>query len=120
MSNEAFVNSLAEEYKNMIENEYDEDYEINPMNWEKMIYTLNYLVKVAEKLGGKVEPVELIPKEKNGYIEAVFDVFDLCGNEIQEFTDIIKMANVFSIEPLADNKIRIGININEVYQKKII
>ena len=118
MENEEFIKELSKKYEQIINKRNDADYMLNQENWKKLLSVLDYLTNAAQRLGGKVEPVNLIPREKHGYIEAVFDIFDIYGDSVKDFAKAVEMVDVFSIEPLTTGEIRIGININSVYEKK--
>lgn len=118
MSNEDFVKELGKKYEEIISKRKDSDYRINEANWAKLLSVVDYLSNAAEKLGGRLEPVVLIPREQHGYVEAIFDVFDIEKSSIKAFTEAVRLVDVFSIEPTADDKVSIGVNINYVYEKK--
>lgn len=117
MTNDEVIKELAKKYESVISQRNDADYQVNQKNWTKLVTILDYLNTEAERLGGKLEPVQLIPKEKHGYVEAVFDVFDVCGESLKAFIAAVSLADVFSVEPLESGQIRIGLNINDVYEK---
>ncbi len=119
MTNDEFVTKLGEKYEDLIKSRNDSDYQVNPKNWAKMTKLVDFLVETSEELGGKVMPVELIPKEQHAYIEAVFDILDIYGENVKKFADAIALADVFSVESLINEKIRVGFNINEVFIRKV-
>jgi len=118
MTNDEIIKELSLKFAQVMNEQNDADYQINKKNWTKMVVVMEYLDAEAENLGGKLEPVRLIPKEKHAYIEAYFDVFDLYGEGLEAFIHVLKLVNVFSIEPTNDGRVKVGININNVYEKK--
>lgn len=114
---EELIKELAKKYESVIEQRDDLDFQVNKRNWTKLLTVLDYLSIEAEKLGGKIEPVHIIPKEQHGYVEATFDVFDVYGESLKAFIQTLSLADSFSVESLIDGKIRIGVTINGVYQK---
>jgi hypothetical protein len=113
-----YVREFAKKYEAMMNERNDADYQINPKNWIKLLTVLEYLETEVARLDGKLEPVRLIPKEQHGYVQAIFDIFDVYGENLKVFTHVLKLADVFFIDALTNGKIRIGLNINDVYVKK--
>lgn len=118
MTNDEIIKELAQKYESVINQRDDSDYQINQKNWTKLISVLDYISTAAAEFGGRLEPINLVPKEQHGYIEAVFDVFDVYGESLKAFIHALNLVDVFSVEPLESGQIRIGININNVYEKK--
>lgn len=118
MTNDDIIKELAKKYEAVINQRNDADYQINQKNWIKLITVLDYLNTEAERIGGRLEPVQLIPKERHGYIESVFDVFDVSGDSLKAFIHTLNLVDVFSVEPLVNGQVRIGMNINDIHEKK--
>lgn len=111
------IQQLAKKFEGVIKSRNDADYQINSKNWTKLLTVLEYLDTEAKNLGGRLEPVNLQPREQHGYVEAIFDVFDVSGDGVKALSTALQLVDVFSVEPLESGQIRIGININNVYEK---
>lgn len=116
MTDDDFM-KFSKKFEEVVGKRKDEDYQINEENWKKFVTVTEYLDNKARELGGSLMPVALIPKEQHGFIEAEFDVFVIRKGFIEDFTKAIRLVDVFSIEPTTDDKVRIGVNINYVYEK---
>lgn len=95
----------------------DENYTINKDNYEKYLFVLGNLLKMAKEQGGKLEDIDIQPKQQHAFVTVVFEMIDLYGENVKTFTDMVEKVDVFSVEPLTDGTIRVGVTINNVFVK---
>lgn len=98
MTNEDFVRKVGIIYNQIMNLRKDEDYVINPPQVEKLLKVFDFFQKAADRLGGEVELRDLVPREQRGDIIATFVVFDIYGEDVQKFCDVMKDCSVIGID----------------------
>lgn len=104
MNNEEYVARLGFLYQHILNLRNDEDYVINQPQMDKLVEVLSFFIEEGEKQNGTVEPVRLVPREEHSGVTATFLIFDLCGNTIQRFADVIRYTSAVCIDSLSDGK----------------
>ena len=77
-------------YEAVMEKERNGDYVADLEQFRRYEEALDFFSDIARKCGGEVEACELIPKERHGGITATFTVFDVYGEDLKRFCEIMK------------------------------
>ena len=115
MDNEKYVKRLGEIYNKVMELRKDDNYVVNQQQLDKLTDVYNFFLDMSEKCNGEVEPVELTPQEEHGGVTAKFLVFDVFGDDIQRFSEIIKYTSAMTIDSELDHRICISVTVPDVF-----
>ena len=119
MSDVDFCKMIADYYDEYLANEKDEDYVINPPQWENLLTITEYFQKLAAKCGGVFEPDPIVPKAMRGGVTVTLTMLDLGDvKEISEFCLAILKADAVCIDALIDGRICISVSVPYVFVKK--
>lgn len=102
MTNEEYVKRLGMLYNEVMSFRKDENYIINQPQMDKLVEVLEFFIDTAAKLDGRVEPVKLVPKEEHSGVTATFIVFDVIGEAVQRFCDVMRYCSAISIDGTED------------------
>jgi hypothetical protein len=115
MTNEEYVKRIGQLYDKILSLRNDDDYAINQPQMDKLLDVLNFFLDVAEKNDGKVEPVQLVPKAEHGGVTATFVVFDIFGDDIQRYCDVMRHTSAITIDSTNEGSICISVTVPEVF-----
>lgn len=118
MTNEEYVRRLGILYNKVLSLRKDSDYIVNQPQMEKLVAVLEFFLDMADELEGKVEPVQLSPKEEHGGVTATFLVFDLYGDKIPRFCDVMRGCSAIGIDANTNGEVCISCTIPEVFVHK--
>lgn len=113
-----FLGDVFQLYEEEMNKRNNADYEINS---EQMAYLANayrFFVKKAHDHNGKIDPFFYNPKEEVGHLDAHFYFFELSGEDLLEFSEILKHFSVITIDATLDGVTHFSINVPNVYRKK--
>lgn len=99
MTSEEYLARLGVLYQKLMSIRKDDDYVINQKQADRLVAIMNFFMDTAKKIGGKVEPLKLVPHEEHGGVTASFLVFDIYGEDVQKFCSVMKYASTIGIEP---------------------
>lgn len=116
MTGEEYVRRLGVLYDEILRLRKDDDYAVNQPQMDKLVAVLNFFLDAASELDGKVEPVMLAPKEEHGGVTATFLVFDIYGDKVQRFCDVMRHTSAITIDS-ADEGICISCTVPDVFVK---
>lgn len=71
-------------------------------------------MNAARKSNGNVEPIGLSPKEEHDGVTATFVVFDIYGDDVQQYCKVMSYASAITIDGTEDG-ICISVTIPEVF-----
>lgn len=114
MTNEEYVKRLGQLYDKILHLREDDSFVINQPQMDKLIEVLNFFLDAADKCNGTVEPVKLIPKAEHGGVTATFVVFDIYGDDIQRYCDVMRHTSAITIDA-TDAGVCISITVPEVF-----
>lgn len=117
MNHEDIAKMFADAYENVMSKRDSKDYEVNPIQWKRLIDLVQFLYETAE-YDGKVLPVNLVPKEIVGGVTAEFTLFYIHGNEVLKFCEVLKHASAVSVDATTDGQVVISATIPNVFRKK--
>ncbi len=118
LDDEEWVGALGRAYQNYLDGLNDEDFIINPLQMEKLAKSFKFFKKMAKEFGGKIEPLEISPKEQHGGFTIRIPQFTVRGNEIEEFCEVIKGLSALEFCPICDHPIEISTSISNVFVPK--
>lgn len=118
ITNEEYVAKLGALYKKVMSFRKDSDYIVNQPQMDKLVKVLEFFLEMARKSNGKVEPVELIPREEHGGVTATFLVFDIYGDDIGRFCDVMRFTSAITIDSVIDEGICISCTVPDVFIHK--
>lgn len=118
LSDKEYVSRLGKLYGKVLSLRKDSDYVINQGQMDKLLAVLNFFVGLSGDLDGKVEPLELIPREENGGVTATFPVFDVYGDQVTWFCNVMSGCSAITIDP-TDEGVCISCTIPDVFVRRI-
>lgn len=117
VSNEEYVARLGVLYHKILSLRDDKDYVVNQPQMDKLVEVLNFYLDEAKKQNGSVNPVVLSPREEHGGVTATFLVFDIYGDTIQRFCDVMRNTSAITIDSTTDG-ICISCTVPDVFVPK--
>lgn len=114
MTDAEYVKRLTLLYQKVLSLREDKDYVINQPQAEKLIKVLTFFMDEVEDQDGELEPVRLVPKEEHGGVTATFLVFDLYGEKVQRFCDVMRVCSAITIDSIEEG-VCISCTIPEVF-----
>lgn len=118
MDYENFLMEAFEEYQAEMDSRDNADYMVNRPQLQKLAGAYQFFVEYANDNGGKVDPVEFIPKNEHCGVTAYYTLFAPFGEELEKFKQVIQDASAISIDSLVNGDICISINIPNVFMQK--
>ena len=94
------------------------DYEVNMVQFQKLIDAYSFFIKVASDCGGEVEPFRIEPTAVHGGLTAYFELLFLHGDEVEKLSQILSGVSAISIDTMVDGRVCISFTIPDVYKKK--
>jgi len=113
-----FAKRLMQEHQKAMEEFDPNDYEADPEQLAKLNDLVDFFKKAAKDLGGKIESISLDPANPPNGVTANFIVFDLFGDEIQRFCDVIRACSAISMDVTVNDEISISCTIPGVFVHK--
>lgn len=108
------MNALGKE----MEGVSTQDFEVNPDQMKKLSNLVEFFKKAAKDLGGKIESVSLDPSNPPSGVTANFVVFDLFGEDVQRFCDVIRSCSAISMDVNTNDEICISCTVPDVFIRK--
>lgn len=115
MTDLEYVRRLGIIYQEVLKLRKDSDYRVNQPQMDKFVKVLDFFMDEASAQGGTVEPVKLVPKEGCGDLTAMFLVFNLYGDKVLRFCDVMRNCSAIGIDTLADGRLCIACTVPDVY-----
>lgn len=117
MTNEEYVARLGILYNKIMSLRKDSDYVVNQSQMDKLVQVLEFFIDEAKKQDGTIEPIRLVPREEHGGVTATFLVFDIYGDTVQRFCDVMRHTSAITIDSCTDG-ICISCTVPEVFVHK--
>lgn len=118
LSDEEFFRIFGEVYDEYISSKKDEDYEINPPQWFKLLRVIKYFFDLAKANNGKVVPCHLMPRFENGGVTAYFNVIDFHANDIPTLCEMLSQVSSITIDATTDGYVCVSVSVPNVYIEK--
>lgn len=114
MTDTEYIQRLGIIYQEVLKLRKNDHYRINQTQMDKFVKVLDFFMKHTIE-DDYVEPVNIAPEELHGGVTAVFVVFDVSGQEVQEFCNVMRDCSAISIDSLEDGRICISCTIPDVF-----
>ena len=118
MSDKDYAKYVWELYEEAMASRNDADYEPNPEQMKKLIEGFTFFMEMAVSCHGTVEPLSLVPKKESCGITAYFRVFNLIGDDLKRFCEIVQGFSAMSIDSLVDGTVCLSFTVPKVFRKK--
>lgn len=115
LNDKEFAKRFAKACDEMVHRYSKEDFEIDPVQLDKLTDLVAFFSKAANDLGGKIDSIDIDPMTPPSGVTASFIVFDLAGDDIQEFCDVIRECSAISMDVTEDDKISISCTIPRIF-----
>lgn len=112
------LQQLGIEYLKLLEESKDKHYEINEVQYKKLERVILYFKKYIKENGGSADPIDLTPNIGGNGLTCYFTLFDICGDEVQEFCDVIKGVSAFSLDATNDGQVCISVTVPNIFISK--
>lgn len=117
MTDVEYIKRITQLYGAVLSLRKDDDYVVNQPQMDKFVEVLDFFMNEARENHGKIEPVNLSPKEEHGGVTATFIVFDIYGEDIQKFCKVMSYTSAITIDGTEDG-ICISVTVPEVFVQK--
>lgn len=114
MTNAEYAKRLGSLYDKILQLREDDNYVINQPQMDKLIEVLDFFLDTAKKCSGEVEPVKLTPRTEHGGVTATFIVFDIVGDDIQRYCNVMRHTSAITIDGTEDG-ICISVTVPNVF-----
>lgn len=114
---EDFLSVAGRIYEKVLSERNNEDYVFNPPQMEKYLKVVEFFVKMADECNGKIQPLHLEPKATSGGVTAEFLLFDVFGDMIPRFSEIITYLSAISIDNSCDG-VCVSVTVPDVFIHK--
>ena len=92
-----------------------DEYQINPQQLQKLVDLIDFFKKAAKDLGGKIESIDIDPAAPPNGITANFVVFDLFGEDVQRFCEVIRHCSAISMDVTINDEVSISCTVPNVF-----
>ena len=120
MTNEEYVKRLGEMYNKIVALRTNDDYVVNHEQMEKLADVMGFFTDMSQKQNGEIEPIALSPKEEHGGVTAKFLVFDVYGEDLKRFCEVLQKTSAMSIDSEESGRVCISVTVPNVFVPKEI
>lgn len=113
----SFAKDFAKFYDELISTEKSEDYEVNPVQWRRLMDIIQFFYDKID-VTDKMHPVKLIPQKIVGGATAEFVLFHVCGEEVSKFCEVLQHASAFSLDANLKGMVIMSVTVPNVFKKK--
>ena len=113
-----FSKRLVSAYQKATENINPDEYIVDIEQFRKLNNLVEFFKNTAKELGGKIESIDINPAEPPNGVTANFIVFDLFGDEIKRFCDVIQHCSAISMDVTVKDEICISCTIPGIFVRK--
>jgi len=118
MTDKEFARKLVAAFDLEMQNMKPEDFEVDEVQLEKLKKLAMFFDKAAKDLGGKIVSVDLDPLVPPCGITANFIVFDLFGDEVKKFCDVLRECSAVSMDATDSGEVSISCTIPGIFVEK--
>lgn len=115
---EVDLKEVWEIYKKDLDSRDDKDYEMNQTQMKKLFRARSFFVRYAVENGGRVEEMDMSPKQKNCGVTGYFTFFSPFGEQLDEFKEIMQDISAISIDSLKNGDVCVSVIIPDVFVKR--
>lgn len=118
MEDKELLKKIGKIYNEVMSLRKDSDFEVNPLQMDKLLDIISFFMREANTYGGKVDKPDIRPREEHGGVSATFVVFDLYGDRLTEFCDVLRNCSAMSIDATEDSEVCISVTVPNVFTRK--
>lgn len=118
LNNEEFVKKFGTDYLSVLDKATAMRYDINEEQFQKLYDLAEFIKKYVDDNGGRVDLINLDPREIHSGITAYFVVFDLAGDDLARFCKVLSDASAVSFDCTQDEEVCVSITIPNVFVKQ--
>ena len=118
MTNEQYAKRLSQLYDKVLKLRSDKDYIVNQAQMDKFVELVEFFSDETKYGGGKIDDIDITPKEEHGGLTASFIVFDVFGDRIQDMCKVLAYTSAISIDATKDCRVCISMTVPNVFVKK--
>lgn len=118
ISNKEFAKRLSAMANEVLQSVSMDELDLNREQLQKFDDLVNFFESSAVALGGRIDSINITPAFGVGDLTASFIVFDLAGEDIQRFCDVIRNCSAISMDVTADDKICISCTVPNIFTLK--
>lgn len=113
--NEQIVKEFGKQYVKVLQEAERLNYCVNYTQFEKLDKIIKFFNGYIKDCGGAIQSVLLTPQEIHGGLTANFGVFDISGDQVAKFCDVLKDASAVSIDATLDGEVCISLTVPDVF-----
>ena len=119
LEDQKYVGEFGKLYNQIMALRSDKDYVPNPPQMDKFLDLVQFFLnKKRESSEATVDPNGFSPRECHGGVTATFIVFDVSGDEVKEFSKVLKNCTAVSIDAVGDSMVEISCTVPNVFVHK--
>lgn len=112
-----FLLMIGKIYEAEMAKRSNEDFVVNPPQMKKFIAVLGFFLDLADCENGRIEALDVEPKQENAGLTATFPLVDIYGNNKEHFFEIISYVSAITMEA-TDNGVCLSVAVPEVFVPK--
>lgn len=106
-------------FKKIMENRKDSDYEIDPIQFQKLLILAEYFEKLAKSEDAELKPIDLIPSDINGEVTLKTEYIGFVGyDEVLEFCANASLCYAIDITGNLDGSFDLSFAVQNVFRRK--
>lgn len=114
-----FIENVYGIYEALMQQRDNADYVVNWPQAQKFYRVWKFFQEEADNTNGSyLDPLYLQPKEEHGGLTATFLVFDISGERIKTFSEIIGYTSAVSMDATDDGRVCISVTVPNVFVPK--
>lgn len=118
MTDTEFVKRFGKQYLSVLQDAEKLHYKLNEEQFIKLFNLVEFFKDyVKSEKSGKIDSIDLDPKEIHGGLTATFVLFDISGNQIKEFCEVLKDTSAITLDATTDGKVCISITVPNVFSE---
>jgi len=118
MNYEEYAKIIWSIYEETMAKENDDDYELNEIQMQKLIDAYEFFSKIAEESNGRVEDINLSPRETTGHITTYFTLLYFDNEKLKVFSNVVDSMCALSIDATIDGEVCVDFTVPGVFKKK--
>jgi len=116
LTNEEFVKQFGKEYLALLEEAKKFNLSVNKQQFAKLYYLVDFFQDYIKENSGKIDKIDLNPREVHGGLTATFVVLDITGEDIHKFTKALADCSAITFDATADGSVCISVTIPDVFE----
>lgn len=118
LTDEEYLARVGRLYQKVLSFRKNDDYTVNQTQMDALLKVVDFFLGLANSLDGQVQRVDLNPAEEFGGVTATFLVFQVSGNKVIEFCNVMRACSCIGIDTLENGDICIDCTIPNVFVRK--